>query len=180
MKIYVITRGTYSDYHIVTIFTDKHKAELYLKYYNYCNLEEYDTADDNFNIKDGEGYYVAVLHISIMKSAVDGKYVAVNRGLDINLISNEEYNNYINLKNVGRVEDESYLKQFNYPNQVNTGNEIGLHLVRHYSEMKYTELEVEKKILKVGYDIFSEIYYYLEEGYEINKISDMLLTTISE
>ena len=146
MKIYVITCGTYSDYHIVKLFTDKNKAECYLKYYNDYNLEEYDTADDTFNIKDGEGYYKAILHISIMKGTVDGKYTAVNRGLDINLISNEVYNDYINLKNVGRVETESYLTEFDYPNQLNTGNEIGLHLVRYYSEMKYTELEVEKKI----------------------------------
>ncbi len=184
MKIYIVTKGAYSDYHIVKVFENKEKAEMYSKYNSSngdgCTIEEYETDDKNLTIKDGQGYYKVTLHISIMKSLADGKYIAVNRGLNIDLISNEDYDNYINLKNVGRVDIQSYLKEFTYPNQVNTGNEIGLHLVRYYSESKYTELEIEKKILKTSYDIVTEIYYYLEQGYDIKKISDMLITTISE
>lgn len=50
MKIYVITRGEYSDYHICGVATDKDSAEEKRKAYSYHNdeaeIEEYDTEDE--------------------------------------------------------------------------------------------------------------------------------------
>lgn len=47
MKIYVITKGCYSDYHIVAVTDNKYKVEfLKLKFsdeYDEANIEEYDT-----------------------------------------------------------------------------------------------------------------------------------------
>lgn len=53
MKVYVLTTGEYSDYHIIYVTLDKEKAENFVndtnKYvdknwgYNIVNLEEYDT-----------------------------------------------------------------------------------------------------------------------------------------
>jgi hypothetical protein len=55
MKVYVLTAGSYSDYHIVAVFTERWKAEwlsdrLYSKRSEwYPKIEEYDTdvIDDN-------------------------------------------------------------------------------------------------------------------------------------
>ena len=56
MKIYVITKGSYSDYHICTVTTDKEKAEklakIYSDRYDSAQVEEYDnnqTTDSEFN-----------------------------------------------------------------------------------------------------------------------------------
>lgn len=68
MKIYVITEGDYSDYHICAVFTDKKKAELYCAINeekdfvnNNCYvfgdeymIEEFDTDDVNI---EGTVYY---------------------------------------------------------------------------------------------------------------------------
>lgn len=47
MKIYVITKGCYSDYHICAVATDKGKAELladkFSDRYESAEIEEYDT-----------------------------------------------------------------------------------------------------------------------------------------
>lgn len=47
MKIYVITKGCYSDYHICAVATDKEKAELladkFSDRYDSAEIEEYDT-----------------------------------------------------------------------------------------------------------------------------------------
>lgn len=61
-KVYVVTAGTYSNYHVVCIFADKEKAKHYIELYNrnVCdrswydeyNLEEYDTMDDLFTIEE--------------------------------------------------------------------------------------------------------------------------------
>ena len=47
MKIYIVTDGCYSDYHIEAVFTDKEKAKLFAALHNCSNLEEYETSDDN-------------------------------------------------------------------------------------------------------------------------------------
>lgn len=68
MKIYVVTNGEYSEYHICAVFTDKKKAELYCSIReekefldNFCYMfsdeymiEEYDTDDSNI---EGTVYY---------------------------------------------------------------------------------------------------------------------------
>lgn len=42
-KVYVVTAGCYSDYHIVAVFSTKEKAEEYIAYHGTdYNLEEYD------------------------------------------------------------------------------------------------------------------------------------------
>lgn len=50
MKIYVITKGDYSDYHICAVSTDEKRAErlaeLYTDRYDYAKVEEYDTDAD--------------------------------------------------------------------------------------------------------------------------------------
>lgn len=60
MKIYVITQGSYSDYHIIGVTEDRIKAENIQKIFNkaYCGaeIEEYDTEDINI-IQPGYKYY---------------------------------------------------------------------------------------------------------------------------
>ena len=43
MIVYVVTEGSYSDYHIEAVFTDLVQAKLYLKLHPACEIEEYDT-----------------------------------------------------------------------------------------------------------------------------------------
>ena len=51
MKVYVITQGCYSDYHICAVATDEEKAKLLKKYYScrddIAEIEEYDTEEEH-------------------------------------------------------------------------------------------------------------------------------------
>ena len=55
MKIYVVTEGEYSDYHIEGVFLTKETADKYVKLhypdvkYAYPNVEEYDTIDELYS-----------------------------------------------------------------------------------------------------------------------------------
>ena len=55
MKIYVVTEGEYSDYHIEGVFLTKEAADKYVKLhypdvkYAYPNVEEYDTIDELYS-----------------------------------------------------------------------------------------------------------------------------------
>lgn len=53
MKVYIVTKGAYSDYQIVKVFLEYAKAEKYIELNKNNSLydwdvEEYDTYDDNF------------------------------------------------------------------------------------------------------------------------------------
>ena len=49
MKVYIVTDGDYSDYHIEAVFTDKEKAEKYASLHCYDAVEEYDA--DKIEVK---------------------------------------------------------------------------------------------------------------------------------
>ena len=65
MKVYVITAGDYSDYHIVAVTEDKEKADNYVKEHNErlaedAYVEEYDTDDFDFAIANRDAKYFKV------------------------------------------------------------------------------------------------------------------------
>ena len=69
MKIYIITSGCYSDYHIDAVTDDKEKAEfLKLKYsneYDPANIEEYDT--DEYSVEGIHNMKLFYWKVSIFK-----------------------------------------------------------------------------------------------------------------
>lgn len=60
MKIYVITKGEYSDYHICAVTDDKEKAEIlanrFSDHWDEAGIEEYDTDDCEIIIKQKNIY----------------------------------------------------------------------------------------------------------------------------
>jgi len=42
MKVYIATEGSYSDYHILAVFLDKKKAELFAKCFETIEIEDFD------------------------------------------------------------------------------------------------------------------------------------------
>lgn len=62
MKVYVVARGSYSDYHICAVAVDKQHAErlckLFSNRYEEANIEEYDTDDAQTLANGGTRYAV--------------------------------------------------------------------------------------------------------------------------
>ena len=55
MKVYIVTSGSYSDYMIEKVFSNKAAAEEYKKWHNITNdIEEYEVRDEPFEKLDGE------------------------------------------------------------------------------------------------------------------------------
>ena len=50
MTIYIATSGSYSDYHVDAVFTDKRQAEFYCAEHN-CWLEEYESDEVRIETK---------------------------------------------------------------------------------------------------------------------------------
>jgi len=88
-KVYIVTAGTYSDYHIEKVFTDKKKAYAYAitankddrRFIGVCEVEEWDIDDDNIKITDDFTIY-PVLNF-IVKPNEHYKYSIVSKGMYI-------------------------------------------------------------------------------------------------
>lgn len=61
MKVYIITAGTYSDYHIERVFTDESMALAYIEAQNYCDvcIETYEANEEKHSSLTG--YTVACI-----------------------------------------------------------------------------------------------------------------------
>jgi hypothetical protein len=82
MKVYVVTRGEYSNYSIDKVFLDKEKAEKYAELYektnryaDNVNVEEYIVYDEFFDSKLTEPieFYVQYIDLESGKLGWDGK-----------------------------------------------------------------------------------------------------------
>lgn len=80
MKVYVITCGEYSDYHICSVTLDKEQAELLkVRYSDECDeayIEEYET--DNYKIKAEDAYkhmYIVTFNKSEISSCTPVGYM---------------------------------------------------------------------------------------------------------
>lgn len=51
MIVYVVTEGSYSDYHIEAVFTDKDQANNYLMLHPCCEIEEYEADAIKIDVK---------------------------------------------------------------------------------------------------------------------------------
>lgn len=49
-KVYIVTQGEYSDYHIVTVFMDRHDAEVYCAMQNRGNIDYWGYSISEYNV----------------------------------------------------------------------------------------------------------------------------------
>ena len=87
MIVYIVTDGSYSDYHICAVFTDKLKAEQYAALHGYDDVEEYET-DKPLIDGNVEVYYR--YYIDITKSYIDCKFIGLTSKKTCEIVANSE------------------------------------------------------------------------------------------
>lgn len=91
-KVYIITTGTYSDYHIVAVFTEQAKAEQFRDTYNSrikylsqeCRIEEYPIGSD-MSLAGKDLYCARKIH----HVGIDARYMceeALDRADEIGIV----------------------------------------------------------------------------------------------
>ena len=79
-KVYIVTEGSYSDYHIVAVFSDEKKAKLYSLTLDDAGVEEYDVDDIDIDTNKKIITY-AVVHYEPF-SEMPLKHVALYEGIE--------------------------------------------------------------------------------------------------
>lgn len=155
MKIYIVTKGDYSDYHIEAVFESKKKAELYVKYHSSWDeprIEEWDTDDESYDVSEQE-YVRATTTFEVYET---------EKGFDRDVWYYDA--SYVDCagKDITEVKID------------NNDNGMVVSLVRYYKEEK--ELDFYKdKIAKIGDDFYAAIKALLIiEDYDFEDITEML------
>lgn len=126
MKVYVITAGSYSDYHIERVFLDKEKAERYVELsnnrYETPYIEEFETDDDeviepitfiSVNYSKGCSYRENNLDVEInITNTLANKEDDLNRSYFYTYSSLNE--KYLSISRVlkGHLDEEKLIKKY--------------------------------------------------------------------
>lgn len=137
-KIYIVTSGEYSDYHINAVFKDENKAKAYCECHEDCEIEEYGFNDDNI---------YTPFNVVRIQCSYRNWWMASRPSFSFKIRA-EEDETYMR-------ENKSYVQMY--------GSNIDLIIIRRLPE-KYNEDFIREKYTKVCHDIMSEIKYMLEES----------------
>lgn len=146
MKVYIITSGIYSDYHINRVFLDKNNANEFAEWLNddHVTVEEYDTSDDDAVEKQ-------------YKVRVDLKWYP-NKKEDLiarawkDCESDYSYNCYSNYNDIWEE----------------------LVVVRTVNADNYSEQYCKDKLTKHIYDLKAYVEYLKTEGCDEKQIRDVI------
>ena len=149
MKIYIVTCGSYSDYYINKVFTDREKAEEYRKWCPEANeIEEYDTEDDCMIDK----YYKIVVDYSIYNY---NRFEKPNIRIE-----------HCNCK------DDSWTIVYDDRN-TSYQPHIRVILRRYISEANWNEEFYTARYTKAVYDLMAQAKQLLSEGWTYRQINEM-------
>jgi hypothetical protein len=160
MKVYIITAGSYSDYHIERVFLDKEKAEKYVKLsqsnYNYDQpyIKEMETSD---NAVIDKITYVEAFYTK-------GKN---HEDIDVDIIITNTLNS---------SEDDVKRNEFySYPSGT---KELDISRV---IDNEYNEDEIKGKYRKVCQELMTQIESLVEiEGWTENMVDEWLNNKVDE
>lgn len=138
-KIYIVTSGSYSDYHIEAVFKDKAKAEAYCKCHEDCEIEVFNFSDDNI-------YTIF-------------NYVRIQYNIYLDEKSDDKL--YVHFGRLSK-EDNGWYHKNDVSVSVYDGDRLTIILNRKLPEV-YDEDEIKEKYTKVLYDLRAEIKYMLYE-----------------
>ena len=99
MKLYAVTKGEYSDYHIVTLTTNKSRAERLAKLYSDrwggASVEEYEEANVNDHRIPYAVYFYTNGHIAAYLHEYDDFYRAERKTVLSNTSRNRTYDHLV-------------------------------------------------------------------------------------
>ena len=121
MKVWIVTAGSYSEYQIVAVFTDKVKADLFCavhndlcKYDSYCT-EEYDTDVNDIQVAEGtKPHYKATVTVNRRTGVVAKVYTTQTLKPLSGFITDYKCFSIIDYCGVFTTDDEEVIKKIFY------------------------------------------------------------------
>ncbi len=148
MKVYIVTTGSYSDYTIEKVFTDKAKAEEYKEWlYDSNDIEEYETEDD---------FEVSKFYKIIVSYTVDDRRETVPEV-------------YIHRC----AKEDVYSCHIGYSEYRFSGESFRISMIRFIPEQNWNEEFYRNKYTKAIYDLAAIAKYKRLEGFSESDIQKL-------
>lgn len=173
-KVYIVTSGEYSDYHICAIFASRDKAEAYIKAKNDAERTEYehdewDVSTTKYNIEEWDlgDNYVNVAYWKV--------YGFIRTSLAF-----EKQSAHIYVWNANGVDNHIVNDVSNSIKTILSINNYGVYYkiaITHYIPKSRfaTEQEVKNHYEKVMYDLLTKVKYMVEvEGMTMKEVEDSI------
>lgn len=166
-KIYIVTAGEYSDYHIERVFLSKGKAKNYAKYHQGdvwggMRVETHTLADEGYSFVK-MGYWEVTTQVGSSKRegprpfyTGDAAYTKATLGK-----GGKKDKTVFDLTN----RFNEYLSSYKYS--------LKIYITRYYPE-SVEEEEAKLKNEKIAYDIFAEINNHIVEGEDVEDVIEMM------
>ena len=150
MKIYIVTRGEYSDYYIDRVFTDRAKAEEYREWCADANdIEEYET-DDNCVVD--KYYHISVTYTVYAGNRYEKPTVRIEK---------------CHAKCLG------YASVSDYRYATYSNGYARLYLSRYIPEANWNEEFYTNRYIKAIYDLAAQAKQLLLEGWTDSQINEV-------
>lgn len=160
MKVYLITSGSYSDYGVDKVFLDLKKAQSYVKYHKYSNIETYETSDEEY--EEVSGFYYVNIVYEIIQDA-DNFYHSILTAKNCTLYAT--------------TEQSAAHKEFAVMDPKNKGplSPIIVKVARRYDDRHYSEQEAIDHAKRVAQDLCAQVTSILAAGAPFQETKDALI-----
>lgn len=161
-KIYIVTKGDYSDYHIIACFADKDKAELCAKMYTggweEAKVEEYDIKDNDFVLNEKQCTFFAEVDITnLFENPRDSAYCTIKGPINADSIKDlDEYD---------KSPDE-YVTLDRYRED----DKVIIRIKKNYSYDRFTNDTAMKHFRKFLNDLVTEVKSHILDGADKNSL----------
>lgn len=154
MKVYIVTDGSYSEYMIHRVFSNRPAAEEYKKWHNIDNeIEEYEVYDEPFTTTDGEKFMFIRVEGTVFPEAV----------VDLN------YTIRPNIRREGDIIRGCGILD-NYRNP----RAFGIYLYRYIPVDKWDEEKCKNNLTKALYDYAAMVKSMFAVGASIRDVEQAL------
>lgn len=165
-KIYVVTQGDYSDYHIIACFTDKEKAELcakiYSDYYDEAGVEEYDIKDNDFIWNDKQCTLTAEVDITnLFKNITDSPYCTIEGPINAESVKD-------------CVEWTKFTREYIKVNNYYDGGCI-IKIKKNYAYDRFTDETAKEYFQKFIQDLIAKVKSYILDGANGYKLEELIV-----
>lgn len=166
MKIFIVTKGSYSDYHIIACFVNKDQAEkcalMYSDRYEDAYVDEYDTKDYDFISDEKQCTLTAEIDTSPIFKNINSAAHCVIKG-PFNLKSIKNCDEHVSFNSDEYITVETY---------GDGGCEI--RIKKNYSYERFTDESASEHFQKFIYDLIAQLKSYILDGADERTIGRLL------
>lgn len=165
MKIFIVTKGDYSDYHIIACFINKDQAEkcalMYSDSYEVAWVSEYETKDSDFVSDEKQCTLIA---------EIDTRPIFKNISSSAHCVIKGPFNE----KSIKNCDESTIFADEFITVGTYSGGGCNIRIKKNYSYERFTDESATEHFQKFIYDLITQLKSYILDGADERTIGRLL------